>query len=265
MFKQILGPSPLLWGVKKLHMHLFFNGSSQNNDVCLSDEAFLKLMTEPSDADPNKNRPHRMSTREVRELLSTKAKLTREQRLVKSLLEEANLSRTISDKGLENVQDMYEFRRKYKRYLRFKRFIPLTLVAPFTTTELSKMAYAAALESKSISLTLPGFIGYSLPAFFFFHMSSFYVPDKIKPVCQFCKYTVGAPFWAVGYLTDKLLSNPEERYFGEVVPIDIVDTDVTIFEDLKNSDQFRKRLKLNNIDIEVLRAKKEFFNTFSSM
>ena len=63
---------------------------------------------------------------------------------------------------------MYEFRRKYKNYLRITRFIPLALIAPFTNTELSKMAYAAALGSKSVSLTFPGLIGYSLPAFFFF-------------------------------------------------------------------------------------------------
>ena len=138
MFKQILGPSPLLWGVKKIHMHLFFNGSSQNNDVCLSDEAFLELMTEPSDADPNKNRPHRMSTREVRELLSTKAKLTKEERLLKSVLEEANLSKAISDKGFQNVQEMYKFRKKYKNYLRIKRFVPLTLVALFIGIKLLK-------------------------------------------------------------------------------------------------------------------------------
>ena len=61
---------------------------------------------------------------------------------------------------------MYNFRRKYKNYLRIKRFIPLTLIAPFTNTKLSKMAYASALRSKSVSLKLPGLMGYSLPLFF---------------------------------------------------------------------------------------------------
>ena len=157
---------------------LFRGGTKNENGVCLSDEAFYKIMNE-SISNPDKAR--RLNPKEVQDLLSTKTKLTKEQRLLKSVIEEASLSKTISDKSFQNVQQMYEFRRKYKNYLRLKRFVPLSIIAPFTGTKLSKMAYAAALGSKSISLTLPGLIGYSLPAFFFFHMSSFYVPDKIKP------------------------------------------------------------------------------------
>ena len=239
MFRKILGPSPVLCGVKKgvkkIKSKLFFRGGSEN-DVCLSDEAFFEIITET-------NKPRRLNNREVQDLLSTKAKLTKEQRLLKSVLENANLSRTISDKNFQDVQEMYEFRRKYKTYLRIKRFVPLTLVAPFTSTELSKMAYAAALGSKSVSLTLPGLIGYSLPAFYFFHMSSFYVPDKIKPVCQVCKYTLGAPFWIVGSLTDEFMSTPEERFFGEEVPIDLTKTGGTIPGDIGDINKLRQVLE----------------------
>ena len=153
-FKKILGPSPLLYGVGKIHSRLFFRaGSESENSVCLSRETFFEIITESIDSTPNKNKPRRLTNVELRELLSTKVKLTKEQRLLKSVLEEANLSKAISDQGFQNVQEMYDFRRKYKNYLRLKRFIPLTVMAPFTGTELSKMAYAAALGSKSISLT----------------------------------------------------------------------------------------------------------------
>lgn len=236
MFKKILDPFPVLGRVKKLQSHLSFRGGSEN-DVCLSDEAFFEIISET-------NKPRRLNNKEVRDLLSTQSiKLTKEQRLLKSVLENANLSRTISDKNFQDVQEMYEFRRKYKRYLRIKRFVPLGLVAPFTSTELSKMAYAAALGSKSISLTLPGLIGYSLPAFYFFHMSSFYAPDKIKPVFQVCKYTLGAPFWIVGSLTDELMSTPEERFFGEEVPLDLTKTGGTIPGDIGDISKLREVLE----------------------
>lgn len=137
---------------------------------------------------------------------------------------------------------MYDFRQKYKNYLRIKRFTPLTLIAPFTGTELSRMAYAAALGSKSVSFTLPGLIGYSLPAFFFFHMSSFYVPDKLKPLCQLCKFTLGAPIWIAGSITDKLLTGTEERFFGEEVPIDLIATGGTIPGDLGDINKLREVL-----------------------
>lgn len=232
--RRILGPSPMLYGIEKIHKHLSFRGGSED-DVCLSDESFFELMTEQMNT-----KPRRLNQREVQELFDKSKKLTKEQRLVKSILEEAQLSRIISEKSFQNMQEMYEFRRKYKNYLRIKRLIPLGIVAPFTGTELSKMAYAAAIGSKSVALTLPGLIGYSLPAFMFFHMSSFYVPDKFKPVCQVCKFTLGAPFWIAGAITDELMSTSEDRYFGCEVPIDLVGTGGTIPADLGDITKLRE-------------------------
>lgn len=133
-------------------------GGDSKSGVYLLDEAFFEIMTETMESDPTNEKLPRIKNTELRELLSTQVKLTKEQRLLKSVLEEASLAKVISDKSFQNAQEMYEFRRKYQNYLRIKRFVPLTLVFPFTTTELSKMAYAAALGSKSIALTLPGLI-----------------------------------------------------------------------------------------------------------
>ena len=131
-------------------------GGDSKSGVYLLDEAFFEIMTETMESDPTNEKLPRIKNTELRELLSTQVKLTKEQRLLKSVLEEASLAKVISDKSFQNAQEMYEFRRKYQNYLRIKRFVPLTLVFPFTTTDLSKMAYAAALGSKSIALTLPG-------------------------------------------------------------------------------------------------------------
>lgn len=237
MIKKILGPSPMFYGINKIKSHLFFSGGS-TEDVCASDDAFFQMMT-----DKLGSKPRRLNHREVQELFSDKALLTKEQRLLKSVLEESNLSRAISEKSFENVQEVYEFRRKYKRYLRIKRLVPLCVVAPFTNCELTKMAYAAAIGSKSISLTLPGIIGYSLSSFYFFHMSGFYAPDKLKLVCEVCKYTFGGPFWIACSLTDGLLSTPEEKFFGEEVPIDVVGTGGTIPGDLGDLNKVREILE----------------------
>lgn len=241
MFQKILGPSPLLYSIKQIQSRVFFRGGD-SNDMCLSDESFFELISEHIENDTKTDKPRRMNHQELRELISTRSKLTKEQRLIKSVLEEAKLSKSISEKGFKDAQSIFEFRRKYKNYLRIKRFIPLSLIGPFTGNELSKMAYASAIGSKSVAVTLQGLIGYSLPAFFFFHMSSFYMPDKLKPICQVCKYTLGAPFWVVGYMTDELMSHVEEKVFGEEVPLDVVGTGGTIPGDLGDWNKLREAI-----------------------
>lgn len=247
----VLGPSPLLYGVRYMHSHrhLFFRGG-ETQDMCYSDDGFFEIISKSID---NQAKPRRGSAKEIRNLFSNKSRLTKNQRLVKSILDEVELSRNISSKQFESLKEMYEFRRKYKNYLRIKRIVPLSLIAPFTNTELSKMAYAAALGSKSISLTVPGLIGYSLPAYFFFHMSSYYVPDKIKPICQVCKYTLGAPLWMMSYITDEFFSPAEEMILGESVPIDLLETGGTIPKDIGD---------INKL-VEVFEDMKDFGKDFN--
>lgn len=110
---------------------------------------------------------------------------------------------------------MYAFLHKYKGYLRLKRFIPFGIVGPLTATELSKIAYACAIGSKSVALIISGIIGYSRPGFFFFHISYYYAPDKLKPLCQAGKHSLAASFLLISYLVDKLTECAKRKFFGE--------------------------------------------------
>ena len=237
-FRKILGSSPAVYTIKKISSCLFVHGGETADDY-LTDKEFFEMIG--PDIPPYKQK--RLSNGELKKLLGTRAKLTKNQKLVKSVLEEAELSRMISESDFANVEQIYQLRRKYKTYIRAKRLIPLCVIAPFTSSELSKMAYAAAIGSKSVRLTLPGLIGYSLPGFFFFHMSSYYVPDKLKAFCQVGKYTIGAPFWIMGHITDELMSAPEERFFGEEVPLDVATTGGTIPSDIGEVQNLRKLLE----------------------
>lgn len=116
------------------------------------------------------------------------------------------------------------------------------MVGSFTSTELTKMCYAAAIGSKSIAFTLPSFIGWSLPSFLFWHMGYYYAPDKLKPLCQVCKYTMGAPFLLAGTLIDGVIASPEEKFLGEEVPLDISGTGGTIPADLGDLNKIRQIL-----------------------
>lgn len=236
MLKQIIAGSPAVFIIKKVGSSLFCRGGSENT-VLQPNQEFIQYTSEP--------KPSRIKQISLNKILQNEAKrkLTKNEKLIKDIVEKAELSRAVSEKDFKNLEEMYEFIHKYKGYLRLKRFIPLSIVAPFTSTELSKMAYAAALGSKSVALTIPGVIGYSLPAYFFFHMSYFYAPDKLKPLCQAGKYTFGAGFMLVNYMVDGLGEHVEERIFGEAVPIDINKTGGTIPSDIGTIDDLRKLLE----------------------
>jgi hypothetical protein len=56
------------------------------------------------------------------------------------------------------VYKFYGFMQKYKNYLRIRRFIPLSMVSPLTSNDLSRMAYAFVTVSKSTVIIIPGLI-----------------------------------------------------------------------------------------------------------
>lgn len=240
MFKHILGPSPAFYSFKKIHSLYFRGGSSEEY---LPDEVFFEIIARENEGVDIK--PPRMTMKEFKVFGANgkKTKLTSEQKLFQSVIEKASLNGGVSDAQLEIGEETYNLMRKHPNYRKTKICLPFGLVVPFTITELTKMVYASAVGCKSVTLTLPGVIGYSLPAFYFFHMSSYYAPDKLKPICHVLKFTLGGPFWVAGALVDKVMAGPEEKIFGTELPLDVVGTGGTIPGDLGDFKQLQKLLK----------------------
>ena len=187
-------------------------------------------------------KPARLAEQELQAIYQSKKTLTKDQRLIRSVLDEVIAARAVNEKLIPVLDLLYKYqlRRRYKNYLRLKRLIPVGVLLPFTNTELTRMSYASVLGSRSLSLTLPGLIGYSLPAFVFCHMTSFYVPDTLKPIFDIGKFTLVAPVWLISTLADKGLETIEEKKFGVPVPLDIPDTGGTIPSDLGSLTDLKK-------------------------
>lgn len=128
-------------------------------------------------------------------------KITRDQRLVKSVLEHCLKQRGAAGFDPETIyklQENMDFRRRYRFYLRVKRMIPISCVSPFTLAELNKMSIATILGSPSLPLTVSAFIGF------------------------------GLPFCLISEVTDQLTADIEESITGQEIPIDISNTGGTI-------------------------------------
>lgn len=262
MFLRIIGPSPALYTARKICSKILIRGGNEHlrqdfrNKEHYTDGEFFEHLEQGSEKtgsmvfkSPESDIP-RMTNPELNQKLAEEAKkkFTPDQKLVNSVIDKVRETRFVTQAELQNLEEMYVFKRKFKNYLRMKRLIPFGLVAPYTNSEVTKMAYAAALGSKSITLTLDGVIGFSLPAFFFFHMAYYYAPNKLKPICQLGKFTLGGPLLLVGTVTDGLLSRVEDKFFGQPVPIDISGTGGTIPGDMGTGEEFKTFLK----DLEKL-------------
>lgn len=249
--RNLIGPSPALYLVDKIQNrkeekplvkvvsvrslaegYVNYNNKTQQ---CFPDEEirldqWIKKQERVAKPEPMA-KPKRMSQSELRELYSRNAKLTRNQKLVKSVLDEAakhSPSGQIPTESLEKFLNNYTFRQKYKKYLIFKRLIPVGIVSPVTARELLRINLTNLLGMKSVPFTVESFFGFSLPAFLFFHMGYYYAPDRLKPLCQVGKWTLGLPFIMISEATDKVLASPEEALAGTDIPLDMPETGGTI-------------------------------------
>lgn len=269
--EKLIGPSPAIFCVKKI---LLLRGGS--TDDMMDQEKFIeKILTPKPDLETqsyisdeqlfqsleSEKKIPRLTNNELRQLYKRK-KLTKNQKLIKSVLDDCYVKSQIPDEAFKTLTEAYNQRRRYRWYLRFKSSGPLFITGSLANAELTKMAYAAKLGSKSISMTLPGLVAFSLPAFYFFHMSYFYVPDKIKPICTVCKYSLGGGFWILNCVVDHLFEDLEEKMFGESIPIDITQTGGSIPSEVGNIEELGETIQ--ELQEDFKKASSEVFKNWKT-
>ena len=109
---------------------------------------------------------------------------------------------------------------KHLYYGKIKGKVPYAILSPFTFTELARLTAYRAAGFASAPLTLPAFIGFSMPCAVTFAMLKMYAPDKFKFPCKCCKWAGGAMFYGVCTGVDYPTAGIETKAFGEPLPID---------------------------------------------
>ena len=105
-------------------------------------------------------------------------------------------------------------------YTKIKGKVPYAILSPFTFSELARLGAYRAAGFASAPLTLPAFIGFSMPCAVTFAMLEMYAPDKFKFPCKCLKWTGGAVFYGVCAGVDYATAGIETKTFGQPLPID---------------------------------------------
>lgn len=109
---------------------------------------------------------------------------------------------------------------QHPSYTKIKGKVPYAILTPFTFSELARLGAYRAAGFASAPLTLPAFIGFSMPCAITFAMLEMYAPDKFKFPCKCLKWTGGAVFYGVCAGVDYATAGIETKTFGQPLPID---------------------------------------------
>jgi hypothetical protein len=109
---------------------------------------------------------------------------------------------------------------EHSQYSKAKGKLPFLLLSPFTFAELSRLAAFRAAGLTSASLTIPGFLGFSMPCAITFSMLEMYAPEKLKLPCKLAKWTGGIAFYGLAATIDYLSAPLEKKYFKMELAID---------------------------------------------
>lgn len=197
------------------------------------------------------DKPPRMTYCEYEDLRKTMSKRTIGNMIARELIEKAIENGNVEGIDADRLQKLrfeIQLRKKFKHLLRIKRSAGIFLCASLTNNELQKMFVASQLGIKTIPLTMGGVIGISLPAYYFFHMLQYYVPNNCKAPCELGKYTAGLAYMAITTAIDKISAPLEKKTTGFELPLDIPNTGGTIPKEVFSKEeisQILKRLKEN--------------------
>lgn len=108
---------------------------------------------------------------------------------------------------------------KHPWYAKIKGKIPYAILSPFTFAELTRLASYRIAGCTSAPLTLPAFIGFSMPCAVTFSMLEMYAPDKFKFPCKCLKWSGGIVFYGVCSSVDYITSGIETKAFGQPLPM----------------------------------------------
>lgn len=109
---------------------------------------------------------------------------------------------------------------KHPVYSKIKSKVPYAILAPFTFSELTRLATYRAAGFASAPISIPAIIGFSMPCAVTFSMLEMYAPDKFKFPCKCAKWTGGIVFYGVCSSVDYLTAGIEAKSFGEPLPMD---------------------------------------------
>jgi hypothetical protein len=212
MFKQVLGPSPLLYVVKKIHSRLFFRGGSENNFGIIPD---IELSSQTS----SNNREAPLTARQIDDIINGDRISDAQKNPFRKLREDpmfGDSEKVMSDRLWKSLVA----KTKHPVYSKIKSKIPYVILSPFTFSELARLATYRCCGFTSAPFTIPALIGFSMPCAVTFSMLEMYAPDKFKFPCKCAKWTGGIVFYGVSSSIDYVTAGFETQRFGEPLPID---------------------------------------------
>lgn len=139
----------------------------------------------------------------------------------------------------EKLRNSLIAKAEHPHYSKAKGKLPFLLLSPFTFAELARLSTLRAAGITSASLTIPGFLGFTMPCAITFAMLEMYAPEKLKLPCKIAKWTGGIGFYGLAATIDYVSAPLEKKYFKIELPIQATELMGTL-PTVSDVDEFKK-------------------------